>query len=82
MLVHRGASKDELAADTAHDVPLINTIAELRSEIVLCQSILTVYQSTISAHEPRQLVPLYLGQYTSKNWKQTPDVLEVDADDA
>lgn len=82
MLVQRGASKDELAADTAHDVPLINTIAELRSEVVLCQSILTLYQSTVSAHEPRQLVPLYLGQYTSKNWKQTPDVLEVDADEA
>jgi hypothetical protein len=80
MLSKRGVSKDELDADTTNDVPLINTIQQFVREVKVCQRILVNHQSTIAAHKPRQLIPLYLGQYTRKNWRSDPDDAEIQND--
>ncbi|HXP79411.1 MAG TPA: RNA-directed DNA polymerase [Verrucomicrobiae bacterium] len=68
ILTRRGLIDHGMHDDTARDVPVIGTIRELQREILHAEKILAGYQITVSAHEPRQLIPLYLGQYTRENW--------------
>jgi hypothetical protein len=68
ILTRRGLIDHGMHDDTARDVPVIQTIKELQEEIMHAEKILVGYQITVSAHEPRQLIPLYLGQYTRENW--------------
>ena len=68
ILTRRGLIDGGIHDDTARDVPPIGTIEELRREVMRAEAILVGYQITVSAHEPRQLIPLYLGQYTRENW--------------
>ena len=68
ILTRRGLIDRGMHDDTARDVPVIGTIKELQREISRAEKILVGYQITVSAHEPRQLIPLYLGQYTRENW--------------
>jgi hypothetical protein len=44
----------------------------------VAQRVLLHYQMTVSAHEPRQLVPIALEQFTHANWR--PDGLQVEAE--
>jgi hypothetical protein len=59
--------------DIAKDIPLIQSIDELTNELKRAQAVLADYQLTISAHQPRQLVPIYLEQYTKDNWRSDDD---------
>jgi hypothetical protein len=68
VLTQMGLIDHGIHDDTARDVPLIVTIKELQGQIEHAEKVLEGYQITVSAHQPRQLIPLYLGQYTRENW--------------
>jgi len=62
-----------LNEDIARDIPLIITLKEFISELRQAQKVLADYQLTVSAHQPRQLIPIYLEQYTGANWRPSSE---------
>ena len=51
---------------------MIRDLSELSEHLTRAQDVLVRYQLTVAAHEPRQLVPVYLEQFTHENWR--PDI--------
>jgi hypothetical protein len=73
---------ERIDQDIARDVPLIRTLDELSGQVKVAQNVLLRYQLTVSAHEPRQLVPIALEQFTTVNWKPENSPGEPEGDDA
>jgi hypothetical protein len=69
---------ERIEQDIVRDVPLIQTLDDLSEQIKIAQSVLLRYQMTVSAHEPRQLVPIALEQFTHANWR--PEVLQAEVE--
>jgi hypothetical protein len=73
---------ERIDQDIARDVPLIRTLDEFSEQVKVAQNVLLRYQLTVSAHEPRQLVPIALEQFTNANWRPENSQGEPDGDDA
>jgi hypothetical protein len=73
---------ERIEQDIVRDVPLIQTLDDLSEQIKIAQSVLLRYQMTVSAHEPRQLVPIALEQFTHANWRPEGLQAEVEGEEA
>ncbi|MDX2267516.1 MAG: RNA-directed DNA polymerase [Bryobacter sp.] len=61
--------------DTRNDPPTIATLEHLLATIGHAQGILRRYQISVQDHEPRQMVPVSLGQLSNRFWT-TPEAEE------